>query len=91
MITTTEDGAYRVSCLDIDCPRPLARTVATMSHAANLERKHEREFHGESETDESAELAKIIYDASPWGGMDEHAADEVARTVLAAGYVKAPF
>lgn len=89
MITTTDDGGYRVSCLDVDCPRPLMRTVATMSHAQNLERKHDRENHAEGSQADILELADLLRDACEYG--DEFNPEALATAVLAAGYVKAPF
>lgn len=90
MITSTEDGAYRVSCLDIDCPRPLARTVATMSHAANLERKHEREFHPQDGTKRGDLIALLRSRTFGGRNLNEVQSEEIADMLIAANYCTPP-
>lgn len=88
MITATEDGAFRVSCLELDCPRPLMRIVASAAHAGNLERKHEREFHGASDVDTVTELAA---DIRALDGSHSLGAGALAEALVSRGWIRAPF
>lgn len=62
MITPTPEGGYRVSCTELVCDRPLMRTVASTTHAENLERKHYREHHPDVQP---TAPEPVVYDGPP--------------------------